>query len=343
MNTFGWCFRLSIFGESHGPVVGVVLDGVPAGLPLKEKDFREDLDRRWPKGKGISSRREPDIPEIKSGLFEGKTTGAPLTIILANKKIDSAAYKELRYLPRPGHADFSAWWRFSGYNDGRGGGHFSGRLTAGIVAAGVVAKKIISPIKVEAWLEEVGGSKDFESVVIAAMKEKDSVGGMISCRARPMPVGLGEPFFDSAESILSHLIFSIPGIKGIEFGSGFALSRMRGSEANDIILDRTGKTKSNHNGGIIGGLTNGNELFLRVAAKPTPSISQPQKTVDLKTGEAKIIQIKGRHDVCFALRLPVVVEAAVAIGLAELLLRAQLIPLVWGKKPMNQFWRRRRR
>ncbi len=339
MNAFGQSFRISIFGESHGPVVGVVLDGVPAGLRLTGEDFLEDLSRRWPKLKGISSRREPDIPEIRSGLFGGKTTGAPLMIILANKRVDSAAYEELRHLPRPGHVDFSAWWRFSGYNDWRGGGHFSGRITASLVAAGVVAKKVISPIQVDACLEEIGGSKDIQSVVMAAMKKKDSLGGMISCRARPMPIGLGEPFFDSVESVLSHIIFSIPGIKGVEFGSGFSLSRMRGSEANDPILDSTGKTQSNHNGGIIGGLTNGNELVLRVAAKPTPSIGRPQRTVDLRTGEAKTIEIKGRHDVCFALRLPVVIEAAVAIGLADLLLRAQLIPLVWGEKPGN--WSRR--
>lgn len=335
MNTFGHSFRLSIFGESHGPAVGVIIDGVPAGLKLSEADFLEDLGRRWPKLKGVSPRRERDIPQIKSGLLEGRTTGAPLTVMFANERADSAAYTELRWLPRPGHADFAAWRRYGGYNDWRGGGHFSGRLTVGLVAAGVVAKKIISPIQVEAWLEEVGGSKDIEAAVEAAMKEKDSVGGVIFCRAKPMPVGLGEPYFDSVESILAHLLFSIPGIKAVEFGSGFRLSRMRGSEANDTIMDRSGRTKSNHDGGVTGGLSNGNELFLRVAAKPTPSIGRPQPTVDLRTGETKTIEIKGRHDVCFALRLPVVVEAAVAIGLADLRLRAQLVPLVWGKQPEN--------
>lgn len=324
MNTFGHSFRVAIFGESHGPAVGVIIDGVPAGLPLSEEDFRSDLDRRWPELKGVSSRRERDLPQVKSGLYAGKTTGAPLTVIFANERADSSAYAELRYLPRPSHADFAAWRRYRGYNDWRGGGHFSGRLTVGLVAAGVVAKKIIAPLEVRAWVEEVGGSKDIEAAVEAAVKERDSVGGVISCRAEPMPVGLGEPFFDSVESVLAHLLFSIPGIKGVEFGSGFRLSRMKGSEANDIIVDRTGKTLSNHNGGVTGGLSNGNELFLRVAVKPTASIGRPQKTVDLTTGEIKTIEIKGRHDACIALRLPVVVEAAVAVGLADLFLRAQL-------------------
>ncbi|MGQ9472193.1 MAG: chorismate synthase [Candidatus Aminicenantales bacterium] len=335
MNSFGHSFRLSIFGESHGPAVGVIIDGVPAGLELKEEDFLQDLGRRWPDLKGVSSRRERDIPQIKSGWLDGRTTGTPLTIIFANERVDSAVYEELRWLPRPGHADFAAWRRSGGYNDWRGGGHFSGRLTVGLVAAGVVAKKIILPIKVGARLEEVGGSKAIEAAVEVAGKAKDSVGGIISCQAKPMPVGLGEPFFDSVESVLAHLLFSVPGVKAIEFGSGFQFSRMRGSEANDIILDRTGKTKTNHNGGIVGGLSNGNELFLRVAVKPTSSIGRPQKTVDLRTGEIKTIEIKGRHDVCFALRLPVVVEAAVAIGLADLRLRAKLPPPVWGYQPEN--------
>lgn len=335
MNTFGHSFRLAIFGESHGPGVGVIIDGVPAGLELSEADFQKDLGRRWPKLKGVSPRRERDIPQIESGLLDGRTTGAPLTIIFANKRVDSAAYEELRFLPRPGHADFAAWRRYGGFNDWRGGGHFSGRLTVGLVAAGVVAKKIISPTQVEAWLEEVGGSKDIEAAVEAARKEKNSVGGLISCRAKPMPVGLGEPFFDSVESVLAHLLFSIPGIKAVEFGSGFRLSRMRGSEANDIIIDTEGRTKTNHNGGVTGGLSNGNELFLRVAAKPTPSISRPQPTIDLRTGETRTIEIKGRHDVCFALRLPVVVEAAVAIGLADLWLRSQVNPPAWDNQLKN--------
>lgn len=336
MNTFGHSFRLSIFGESHGPAVGLIIDGLPAGLPLSPYDFQKDLERRWPQIKGVSSRREPDLPQFSSGLYEGKTTGAPLTILFLNKKADSAAYEELRFLPRPGHADFGAWVKFGGFNDGRGGGHFSGRLTVCLVAAGVIAKKIIAPTKVEAWIEEIGGSKEIESIVKTAIKRKDSLGGIIACRAFPLEVGLGEPFFDSLESLLAHLIFSIPGIKGLEFGSGFKLSQMWGSEANDVIINKQGQTLTNHNGGIIGGLSNGNELFLRVAAKPTPSISRPQPSIDLRTGKTKPIRIKGKHDVCFALRLPVIIEAVVAIVLADLKLRSQHLPLIWTKQQGNK-------
>ncbi len=335
MNYFGHSFRLSIFGESHGPSVGIILDGIPAGLPLDPLDFKKELERRWPKIKGISKRREPDLPEIQSGLFEGKTTGSPLTILFFNKKTDSSAYEDLRYLPRPGHADFGAWVKFGGYNDWRGGGHFSGRLTVCLVAAGVIAKKIIAPTKVEAWIEEIGGSKQIESVVNKAINSQDSLGGIIACRAFPLSPGLGEPFFDSLESLLAHLIFSIPGIKGLEFGSGFKLSRMLGSEANDLIINKQGKTLTNHNGGIIGGLSNGNELFLRLAVKPTPSIRRPQKFIDLRTGKTKSIRIKGKHDISFALRLPVVIEAAVAIVLADLMLRSQRISLIWKKQKQS--------
>lgn len=329
MNTFGHHFRLSIFGESHGQAVGVIIDGLPAGLPLNEADFREDLERRLPLKAGTTTRREKDYPQFKSGLKEGRTTGAPLLIIFTNQDIQSDDYERLRYLPRPGHADFSAYHRFGGFNDYRGGGHFSGRLTVGLVAAGAIAKKLITPTKVKAQVTQVGGSSDIEAEIRAALKNNDSVGGLIECRASPMPVGLGDPFFDSVESLLAHLLFSIPAIKAIEFGSGFQLATMRGSEANDIILNRQGQTPTNHNGGITGGLTNGNELVLRVAVKPTPSIGQPQETVDLRTGEKSTLVIEGRHDCCVALRAPVIVEGAVAVVLADLMLRAQKIPLIW--------------
>lgn len=332
MNTFGHSFRLSIWGESHGPAIGVCLDGLPAGLPLAIRDFRADMKRRLPAIPGVTARREKDVPQIMSGLFRGKTTGAPLLLVFPNRKQDSSDYlAQLRY-PRPGHADFGAFHRFRGYNDWRGGGAFSGRMTVGLVAAGVVAKKIITPIEVRARLSEAGGKADFRPAVKEARLRKDSIGGLIACQAGPMPIGLGEPFFDSVESLISHLLFAIPGVKAIEFGSGFRLGRMRGSEANDIIVDRNGKTLTNHNGGVIGGLTNGNDLSLRIAVKPTPSIPRPQPTIDLLTGKRKIIEVKGRHDTCFALRLPVIVEAAVAIVLADLLLRAQRIPRVWTKE-----------
>jgi len=332
MNTFGHSFRLSIFGESHGPGVGAVIDGVPAGLPLHSQDFRPDLRRRLPATRGTTPRRETDSPQIRSGVFQDQTTGSPILIFFPNQDIRSEDYNSLKNLARPGQADFAAYHKFGGSNDPRGGGHFSGRLTAGLVAAGVIAKKIITPTSVEARLSEAGGSTAIEETVEAALKEKDSVGGVVECRASPLPVGLGEPFFDSAESLISHLVFSIPGIKGIEFGAGFQLSRMRGSEANDIILNKDGKTRTNYNGGLTGGLTNGNELFLRIAVRPTPSIPRPQPTVDLETGEKRVILIKGRHDTCIALRMPVILEAAVAVVLADLMLRAQKTPLVWRKE-----------
>lgn len=329
MNTFGHSFRLSIFGESHGPAVGIIIDGLPAGLPLSEEDLLNDLQRRAPLKAGTTSRQEKDFPQFKSGLKEGKTTGAPLLIVFANQDIQSYDYERFRYLPRPSHADFSAHHRFGGFNDYRGGGHFSGRITVGLVAAGAIAKKLITPTKVKAWVSQVRGSSDIEAEIEAALQANDSVGGLIECRASPVPVGLGDPFFDSVESLISHLVFSIPAVKGIEFGSGFKLAQMRGSEANDIIINRQGQTATNHNGGVTGGLTNGNELVLRVAIKPTPSILQPQKTIDFRTGEKSTLVIEGRHDTCVALRAAVIVEAAVALVLADLMLRVQKIPLIW--------------
>ncbi|MCP2619861.1 chorismate synthase [Candidatus Aminicenantes bacterium AC-334-K16] len=332
MNTFGHALRLSIFGESHGPGVGIIIDGVPAGLPLTISDFQFDLKRRLPRRPGTTFRQEEDIPQIISGLYQKRTTGGPLLILFTNQDIQPHNYNNVKRLPRPGHADLAALQKFCGFNDLRGGGSFSGRLTVGLVAAGVIAKKIIAPAIVQARVMEVRGKKNFQDEVLAALKEGDSVGGLVECRCSPLPIGLGEPFFDSVESLLSHLLFSIPAIKGIEFGSGFNLAKMRGSEANDLIVDQQGRTLTNHNGGITGGLTNGNELYLRVAVKPTPSISRPQPTVDLKTGLRKTIKIKGRHDTCIALRMPVIVEAAVALVLADLMLRAQERKRVWGER-----------
>ncbi|MFQ5722039.1 MAG: chorismate synthase [Candidatus Aminicenantales bacterium] len=331
MNVFGRLFRITIFGESHGPGVGIVIDGTPAGIPLQTKHFKKDLSRRKSGKRGTTERSESDIPELKSGIFKGKTTGSPLMIYIANRDIRPQDYSCLKHRPRPGHADLTSYYKSGGYNDYRGAGHLSGRLTAALVAGGVVAKKIIKPTQVKARILEIGGFLDIDNAIAKALKERDSVGGIIECRASPIPLGLGEPFFDSVESMISHLIFSIPGIKGIEFGSGFAAARMKGSEYNDLILDVKGKTATNHSGGINGGVTNGNPLIFRIAARPPATISKPQMTINLRTGKKEKLTIKGRHDACFALRLPVVVEAATSIVLADLMLQEQKIPRIWRK------------
>ena len=323
MNSFGRLFRISIFGESHGAGVGVLIDACPAGLELSVDDFTADLGRRKSGRPGTTARVEEDIPSIMTGLFRGRTTGAPLAVLFENKDTDSEAYEKIRATPRPGHADFVAHRKFDGFNDYRGGGTFSGRLTACLVAAGVVAKKLLSPIAIHAQLSEVGGSKDVERTIRETVLSGDSVGGIVECSVTGLPVGLGEPFFDSAESLLSHLIFSIPGIKAIEFGVGFACARMRGSEYNDEIIEDTGNTRTNNAGGINGGITNGNPLLLRVAVKPTSSISGPQRTVNLETGLQQELVVGGRHDACIALRVPVIVEAACAVVIADLMLIAQ--------------------
>ena len=324
MNTFGRIFKISVFGESHGKSVGVTIDGCPPGIELKEADFLEDLERRRSGAKGTTPRKEKDLPEIISGVFNEKSTGAPITIIFKNENIRSKDYLQLKNLPRPGHADFVAFKKYNGFNDYRGGGHFSGRLTLALVAAGIVAKKIVAPVSIRAYLIEAGGTENIEKVIDLALKKAESIGGIVSCRAQNIPVGLGEPFFDSVESVISHLVFSIPAIKGIEFGAGFKAAKMLGSEHNDDIIDESGKTKTNNAGGINGGITNGNEIFFRVAVKPTSSISLEQQTVNLQTGKSEKLEIKGRHDACIALRVPVVLEAVTAIALADLMLLESL-------------------
>jgi chorismate synthase len=326
MNTFGRLFQIAVYGESHGPEVGVLIDGCPAGLSLSAEDFLPDLEKRKAGLPGTTARREPDVPLIKSGLVNDRTTGAPLLIAFQNQDVQSQDYLDIRDTIRPGHADFAARRKFCGFNDIRGGGHFSGRLTVALTAAGVVAKKIISPITIESELLEAGGSRDIEAAVRSAAEAQDSIGGLIECRADGLPVGLGEPFFDSVESLISHLVFAIPGIKGIEFGSGFGCSRMRGSECNDAFIDSDGKTATNHAGGVNGGLTNGNSLVFRVAVKPPSSIAREQNTIDLRTNKPLKISIKGRHDICIALRMPVIVEAAAAVVLADLLMLEKKIP-----------------
>lgn len=340
MNSFGRIFRISVFGESHGACVGVVIDGCPAGLALNEADFAADLERRkGGQGKGTTPRKEDDTPIFKSGVFNGKTTGFPITILFENKNTRSEDYEKQRSIPRPGHADWVAHQKFGGYEDYRGGGHFSARLTTGIVAAGVIAKKLLTlglsanedkniPISITASITEIGGEQDTEKGLQKAIEAKDSVGGIIECVVKGMPVGLGEPYFDSLESVLAQIVFAIPAVRGIEFGTGFAAAKMFGSEHNDAIEAMSGKTRTNHAGGIVGGISNGNDLVFRIAVKPTSSTPQKQNSLNWDTGKTEDFSVKGRHDLCVALRAPVIVEAVTAIALADFMLLSQKIKRV---------------
>ncbi|MFN5438684.1 MAG: chorismate synthase [Bacteroidota bacterium] len=330
MNHFGKLFTVNIFGESHGESVGIVIDGCPAGMPLAVEDFIKDTERR--KGgsqKGTTPRQEDDLPIFKSGLFNGKTTGAPLTILFENKNTRSADYEKQRAVPRPGHADFVANKKFGGFEDYRGGGHFSGRLTLCLVAAGVVAKKILKNIQVVAELHSIAGETDIEKGLQKGIDAKDSVGGIVACKVKGLPIGLGEPFFDSVESLLSHAVFSIPAVRGIEFGTGFAAANMFGSLHNDAIINEDGRTATNHAGGIVGGITNGNELVFRIAIKPTSSTPQEQQTLNWESNQVESFAVRGRHDLCIALRVPPVLEGVTAMVLVDLMLREQLIKRVY--------------
>ncbi len=329
MNSFGRIFRISIFGESHGECAGITIDGCPAGLSLTAEDLLPDLERR--KGgtqKGTTPRQEDDYPIFKSGVFNGKTTGFPVTILFENKNIRSEDYNKQRSIPRPGHADWVANQKFGGNEDYRGGGHFSARLTTGIVAAGVIAKKLMKEISIQADVTEIGGEKDLEKGLQKAIDARDSVGGIVECKVKGLPVGLGEPYFDSLESVLSHLLFAIPAVKGVEFGTGFAAAKMFGSLHNDAIETKEGKTRTNHAGGIVGGISNGNELVFRLAVKPTSSTPKEQNSLNWDTGKTENFSIKGRHDLCVALRAPVIVEAVAAIVIADFMLLEQKIKRV---------------
>lgn len=342
MNSLGRLFRVHIFGESHGESVGVNIDGCPAGLSLPLEDFLPDLERR--KGgmqKGTTPRKEDDLPIFRSGLFNQLSTGSPITILFENNNTRSGDYEKQRAVPRPGHADFVAHTKFGGFEDYRGGGPFSARLTVGLVAAGVIAKKILNSatpkasgtaashdIHIESSILEIGGETDLDKGLQKAIDAKDSIGGIIECRVKGLPVGLGEPFWDSVESVLAHAVFAIPAVKGVEFGSGFAAARMFGSEHNDAIEDMQGRTRTNHAGGIVGGITNGNDLVFRIAIKPTSSTPKQQRTLNWETGEQELFSVKGRHDLCVALRAPVIVEAVTAIVLADLFLLEQRTPRV---------------
>lgn len=329
MNSFGTIFRIHIFGESHGPCVGITIDGVPAGLKISTDDLFKDLERR--KGgmqKGTTPRKETDTPIFMSGVFNKKTTGFPLTILFENKNVRSEDYHNQRAIPRPGHADWVAHQKFGGHEDYRGSGHFSARLTTGIVAAGAIAKKLMPQISIHARVISIGGEKDIELGLQRAIDANDSVGGIIECKVNGLPVGLGEPYFNSLESMLSQIIFSIPAVRGIEFGTGFDAANMRGSEHNDSIETADGKTKTNHAGGIVGGISNGNELVFRIAVKPASSTQKSQESLNWETNQIEKFSIEGRHDLCVALRAPVIVEAATAIVLADCMMLEQHIKRV---------------
>jgi len=339
MNTFGKNFRVSIFGESHGEALGIVIDGVPSGMPLSESDFTTDINRRRSGALGTTPRAENDTPKIISGIYKGHTTGAPLTVIFTNGDADSSSYCQYLNTPRPGHADFTAAQRFGMWNDTRGSGHFSGRMTLPVVAAGVVAKKVLNAVfataecppepqsktkaganYISARLLEIGGESNpskWRELLIRTVEQGDSIGGVVECCAS-VPSGMGNPFWDSVESLISHAVFSIPGVRGIEFGDGFKAARMKGSEHNDPFGE-DGKPSKNGAGGINGGITNGAPICFRVAFKPTSTIALPQETFNFETGKMQTLRCGGRHDVCFALRTPVIVEAMTALALADLL------------------------
>ena len=321
--------RYVIFGESHGPAIGVVLEGVPAGLELDLERVSAEMARRAPGGSPLSTaRKEADVPEILSGLFEGRTTGTPLCAVIANTDTRSRDYAKLKDLPRPGHGDYAGYVRYQGCNDYRGGGHFSGRLTAPLVFAGAVAKQLLEQkgVQVAARISNVAGIPDptpeqYEQAVLEARSQLDSVGGCIRCAVTGLPAGLGAPDYgENVEGIFSQYLFAVPAVKSVGFGDGVGFASLRGSQANDsFYMDGdTVKTRTNHSGGVNGGITNGMPVEFTVTFRPTPSIAQPQETIDLTTMTNTKITIGGRHDACIALRAPVVVESAAALALWRL-------------------------
>ena len=319
-NSFGKNFKIDIYGGSHTESLGVIISGVPAGIALTEADFEADLSRRRSGAKGTTPRKEGDVPHIVSGTEAGVTTGETLEVVFYNENTRSGDYDRLKNHPRPSHADLTARHKYGEDFDLRGGGIFSGRMTLLLVAAGVVAKKI-AKAEYTSRITELGGCRDnskFDEIVAAAHRAGDSVGGVIECTVTGAGRDLGEPFFDSVESVAAHLLFSVPAVKGVEFGSGFAGIALRGSERNDRIIDADGTTATNHEGGINGGITNGNPIVVRVAIKPTPSIAQPQDTYNFVSQSIEPLTIGGRHDACIVLRASVVIEAVMAIALAEL-------------------------
>ena len=324
-NSFGNIFRITIFGASHAESVGITIEGTPKGIALTADMFRADIDRRRPALTGETARKEEDTPIIEGLSPDGVTTGNAITITFKNSDKRSGDYSHLRVHPRPSHADLVQQRKYGKNADIAGGGMASGRMTVALVAAGVVAKEILKEATFTTSLVSVNGISDsskFNDIITTASREGDSVGGVIECRVKGINATLGEPFFDSVESVISHLLFSIPGVKGVEFGDGFEGTTKRGSERNDQIIDKDGTTLTNNEGGINGGITNGNDIIVRVAIKPTPSIAKPQTTYNFESNTTTPLSIGGRHDACIARRAVVVVEAMVAVALADLLLRA---------------------
>ena len=369
-NSIGKEFVITCFGESHGRCVGAIIDGCPAGLPLAEEDIQKELDKRLPQKKEIvSARREKDAVEFLSGTYEGFTTGAPICVLVWNKEVISDDYDSIRHTPRPGHADYPAKIKYLGFNDHRGGGRFSGRLTVTFVMAGAIAKKLLTlaGIEVLAYTTEIGGVKmasipsledirtktygssvrcpepkvaeKMEETILNAKKMGDSVGGIVECIASNVLVGIGEPVFDSLDAELAKMLFDVPAVKGVEFGVGFETARLKGSENNDSYIIHNGEIEAvtNNAGGVLGGLSSGMPIVVRVAVKPTPSISKKQKTVDMLNMADTTIQVKGRHDSCVVPKAVPVVEAAVAVVLVDHLLRAGLIPKVLGVDTVGEY------
>lgn len=360
-NSLGKEFVVTTFGESHGKCVGVVVDGCPAGLPLSEKDIQAELDRRIPpQPKIVSGRIEKDVVAILSGVFNGFATGAPIAMTVENKEADSSDYEAIRDLPRPGHADYTARVKYGGFNDYRGGGRFSGRVTVALIMAGAVAKKLLSLFDVDVLAYTIaignvrmGKSLSFEEIrkrryqtavrcpdvacaeameeaVVNARKEGDSLGGIIEIMALGVPAGVGEPMFDSLDADIAKMLLAIPAVKGVEFGAGFKAAELKGSDNNDAYLMRDGKiaTLTNNAGGILGGISSGMPIVIRIAVKPTPSISKEQRTVNLAELEDATVKVTGRHDPCVVPKAVPVAESAVAIVLADHMIRAGFVPKV---------------
>ena len=322
INSLGKRLVINIFGESHSEQVGISIDGCPRGIALNEAMFESDLARRRAGALGTTPRTESDIPHIVEGVAEGITTGERVTILFENKNRRSSDYSFQTAHPRPSHADFTSRIKYG--QPAAGGGIFSGRMTVALVAAGVVAKQLLPKFSFTTRIVSIGGEcapEKIEQLLSRLTEEKDSVGGVVECRIDNVPIGLGEPFFDSVESVISHALFSIPGVKGVEFGTGFDIANMLGSAANDCLTDEQGHTATNHSGGINGGITNGNQLVVRAAFRPTASIGRAQMTYNFEEGAVLPLAVKGRHDVCIALRGAVVVEAMCAIALADLKLQ----------------------
>lgn len=322
MNEFGKLFKVNIYGESHNNSVGVLIDGIPAGINLTEEDFLHDLSLRKPQKSSQTARVEADYPIIESGLFNSYTTGTPMLIRFENSNTQSKDYQNLSTHPRPGHADFVMKEKYHGFNDYRGGGHTSGRLTVGIVAAGVVAKKITN-FSYKTELVKLGNLTDMskkEEYLEEIANNKDSVGGIVRITVKNVPIGLGEPYFYSLESAVSQILYSIGAVKGVSFGIGFEGCNLLGSKFNDLIVTEDGKTLTNNNGGINGGVSNGNDIVINVFVKPTPSIYKPQETFEFVSKEIKTLEIKGRHDSAIVERAMIVLENAVSVALCDLYL-----------------------